>query len=124
LEFCEWIENSNRRLRINGEVINESWATNMTLEDSTVSSALYGFWRNETSIFIRTSEWLFMEGTVFKYICNSLNPNPKCGSNLNMPEMRMASGLPLFKQYSMLVKILAEIYNLKVEFFKKCNVDP
>jgi hypothetical protein len=52
LEFCECIENFNRSLHINGEVIDESWATNMTLEDSPVSSAPYGFWRNETSIFL------------------------------------------------------------------------
>jgi hypothetical protein len=88
----------------------------MTLEVSPVASALYGFWRNDTSIFIRTSEWLFMERTVFNYTCNPLNPNPKCGTRLNMPEMRTASGLPILQQCSMLVKILAEIYNLKVEF--------
>jgi hypothetical protein len=89
------MENFNRSLRINGEVIGEAWATNMTLEVSPVASAPYGFWRNETFIFIRTSEWLFMEGTAFNYTCNPLNPNPKYSTNLNMPEMRMASGLPL-----------------------------
>jgi hypothetical protein len=67
LEFCEWIENFNRSLRINGEVINEAWATNMTLEVSPVASTPYGFWRNEMCIFIRISEWLFMEGTAFNY---------------------------------------------------------
>jgi hypothetical protein len=45
-----------------------------------------------------------------------MNPNPKCGTNLNMPVMRTASGLQVLKQCSMLVKIPAEIYNLKVEF--------
>jgi hypothetical protein len=55
LEFSEWVENYNRSLCINGESIDESRSTNMTLENSPVSSA-HGFWRNETSIFIRTSE--------------------------------------------------------------------
>jgi hypothetical protein len=82
MEFCEWIENFDRILRINGSPIDESWASNMTLETSPVSSAPYGFWRNETSIFIRTSEWLFLEGTTFNYSCKPLNPNPKCGMNL------------------------------------------
>jgi hypothetical protein len=62
-------ENYNRSLHINGEIIDELWATNMTLEDSPVSSAPYGFWRNETSIFIRTSNLLFMEGTAFNVRC-------------------------------------------------------
>jgi hypothetical protein len=116
LEFCEWIEKFNRNLHINGEVIDDAWATNMTLEVSPVASAPYDFWRNETSIFIRTSEWLFMEGTAFNYTCNPLNPNPKCRTNLNIPEMLTASGLPVLQQCSMLVKIPAEIYNLKMEF--------
>jgi hypothetical protein len=65
LEFCEWIENFNRTLWINGIPINDAWAVNMSLETSPVSSVPYGFWRNDTSIFIRASDWLFLEGTVF-----------------------------------------------------------
>jgi hypothetical protein len=98
LEFCEWIENFDRSLRINGELINELWVASMTLEVSPVSSAPYGFWRNETSIFLRTSNWLFMEGTTFNYTCDSINPNPKCGTNLNMPEMQTTSDLPVLQQ--------------------------
>jgi hypothetical protein len=57
-----------------------------------------------------------MEGTAFNYSCNPLNPNPKCGTNLNMPEMKAASGFPILKQCTMLVKIPAVTYNLKIEF--------
>jgi hypothetical protein len=60
-----------------------------------------------------------MEGTAFNYSYNPLNPGPKCGVGLNMLEMRTASGLPVFQQCTMLVKIPAEIYKLKVEFCNK-----
>jgi hypothetical protein len=91
-------------------------ASKMTLEDSPVSSAPYGFWRNETSIFIRTSEWLFMEETEFNYSCKPINPNQKCGTNLNMRDMKTADGMPVLRQCTMLVKIPANIYNFKIEF--------
>jgi hypothetical protein len=57
-----------------------------------------------------------MEGTAFNYTCKPMNPNPKCGTSLNIPDMQTASGHPVLKQCTMLVKIPAEIYNLKVEF--------
>jgi hypothetical protein len=57
-----------------------------------------------------------MEGTAFNYSCKPLNPNPKCHTDLRIPEMRTAIGLQVLQQCSMLVKIHAEIYNLKVQF--------
>jgi hypothetical protein len=92
------------------------YASKMTLEDSPVSSNTYGFWPNETSVFIRTSEWLFMEETAFNYSCKPINLNPKCGTNLNMPDMKTADGMPVLKQCTMLIKIPANIYNIKIEF--------
>jgi hypothetical protein len=121
MELCEWVENFNRTLRINGVPMNDAWASNMTLETSPVASVPYGFWRNETSIFIR-ADWLYLEGTVFNYSCKPVNPNPKCGSSLRMPEMRTASGFPILWQCSMLIKIPAKIFNFKVEFCESVNL--
>jgi hypothetical protein len=57
-----------------------------------------------------------MEGTPFNYTCSPLNLGPKCGVGLNMLEMRITSGFLVLQQCTMLVKISASIYNLKVEF--------
>jgi hypothetical protein len=43
LEFCEWIENFNRSLLINGVALKDLDASKMSLEVSPVSSAPYGF---------------------------------------------------------------------------------
>jgi hypothetical protein len=116
LEFCTWIKNFNRQLYINGEPINELWAASMTLEASPLAAAPYGFWRNDSSVFIATSNWMYLEGSAFNYSCYPINPNSKCGTNLNMPEMSTVSGMLVIQQCTMSIKIPAEIYNLQVEF--------
>jgi hypothetical protein len=79
-------------------------------------NAPYGFWRNDSSVFIAASNWLFMEDTAFNYSCMPENPNPGCGTNLRMLDMKTASGMPILQQCTMLVKIPADIFGLKIEF--------
>jgi hypothetical protein len=119
LEFCVWVENFDRKLYINGVVLDETWTTQMTLQTSPVSSAPYGFWRNDSSVFIDTSDWLYIEKTAFNYSCMPNNPNPGCGTNLRMPDMNTASGMPVLQQCTMLVKIPAELFGVKIEFCKE-----
>jgi hypothetical protein len=57
-----------------------------------------------------------MEETAFNYSCKPVNPNPKCGTILNMPDMKSADRMPVLQQCTMLVKIQADIYNIKIEF--------
>jgi hypothetical protein len=57
-----------------------------------------------------------MEETAFNYSCKPVNPNPKWGTNLNMLDMKTADGMPVLQQCTMLVKILADNYNIKIEF--------
>jgi hypothetical protein len=57
-----------------------------------------------------------MEETAFNYSCMPENPNPGCGTNLRMPDMKTASGMPILHQCTMLVKIPADIFGLKIEF--------
>jgi hypothetical protein len=118
LEYCVWVENFNRQLYINGVAFNEDWASQMTLKASPVASAPYGFWRNDSSVFIATLNWLYMEGSAFNYSCDPINPNPKCGTSLKMPEMSTVSGMLVIQQCTMLIKIPADVFGIKVEFCK------
>jgi hypothetical protein len=58
-----WIENFDRKLYVNGVALDETWTTQMTLQTSPISSPPYGFWRNDSSVVIATSDWLYMEKT-------------------------------------------------------------
>jgi hypothetical protein len=72
LQLCEWVETESY-FTINDVRLNE---TMVSLTISPSMDARYGFWRNESGIFIRTADWLFMEHTVFNYSCAVTNPNP------------------------------------------------
>jgi hypothetical protein len=39
-----------------------------------------------------------MEETAFNYSCKPVNTNPKCGTNLNMLDMKTADGIPVLQQ--------------------------
>jgi hypothetical protein len=82
----------------------------------------YGFWRNDTSVFIATSDWLFMEKTAFNYSCMLENPNPGCGTNLRILDMSTVSGMPILQQCTMLVKIPADMFGIKIEFCEEVMV--
>jgi hypothetical protein len=117
LEFCIWTENFDRKLYVNGVTLDEfNWTTQMTLQTSPMSSAPYGFWRNESFVFICDSNWLYMEKTAFNYSCKPINPNPGCGTNVKMPDMDTVSGLPVLQQCMMLVKIPADLFGIKIDF--------
>jgi hypothetical protein len=88
----------------------------MTLQTSPMSTTPYGFWRNESSVFVCDSNWLFMEQTAFNYSCYPKNPNLGCGTSLKMPDMNTASGMPVLQQCTMLVKIPADLFGIKIEF--------
>jgi hypothetical protein len=109
LEFCIWVENFNRQLSINGIPFDEEWVSNMTLETSPMVSATYDFWRNESSVFVASTNWLFMQNSAFYYSCMLFNPNPNCITDLRMPDMNTVSGMSVIQQCTMLVKIPAEI---------------
>jgi hypothetical protein len=58
LKFCIWIENFDRKLYVNGVTLDDiDWTTQMTLQTSPMSSTPYGFWRNDSSVFIADSNW-------------------------------------------------------------------
>jgi hypothetical protein len=88
----------------------------MTLETSPMTTAPYGFWRNDSSVFIASSNWLFMENTAFNYSCMPENPNLGCGTNLIMLDMSTVSGMPILQHCTMMVKIQADIFGIKIEF--------
>jgi hypothetical protein len=96
-----------RKLYVNGVFFSEDWASQMTLEASPVASVPYGFWRNDSSVFIATSNWLYMEESAFNYSCTPKNPNPGCGTNLKMLDVSTVSRLPVIQQCTMLIKIPA-----------------
>jgi hypothetical protein len=77
LEYCTWLENFVRKLYVNGLTLDEfNWTTQMILQTSPMSTTPYGFWRNESSVFVCDSNWLYMERTAFNYSCYPQNPNP------------------------------------------------
>jgi hypothetical protein len=59
-----------------------------------------------------------MEETAFNYSCKPVNPNPKCGTNLNILDMKTADGMSVLQQCTMLVKIPADIITSKSNFVK------
>jgi hypothetical protein len=111
-----WVENFDRKLYINGVALDETWTTQMTLQTSPVSSAPYSFWRNDSLVFLATSDLLYIKKTAFNYSCIPNNPNPGCGTNLRMPDMNTSSGMPVLQQRTMLIKIPAELFGVKIEF--------
>jgi hypothetical protein len=110
------MENFDRKLFVNCFSVDDEWTSQMTIQTSPMSTEPYGFWRNDTSVVIATSDWLFMEKTAFNYSCMPENPNPGCGTNLRMPDMNTVSGMPILQQCTMLVKILADLFGIKIEF--------
>jgi hypothetical protein len=123
LEFCVWIENFDRKLYVNGVTLDDvDLTTQMTLQTSPMSSTPYGFWRNDSSVFIADSNWLFMENTAFNYSCKPNNPNPGCGTNIRMPDMNTASGIPILQQCTMLVKIPCALFGIKIEFCEEVKL--
>jgi hypothetical protein len=116
------VANFNRRLYINGEQIDEDWVQLPILAISPIDTAPVGFWRNETSIFLRAPNWLYLEGTAFNYSCMPTNLNPKYGTGLNLLDIQIFDGLPTIQQCTMLIKIPPEIYDVKFYFCTKVMI--
>jgi hypothetical protein len=112
LQLCEWLETESY-FTINGVRLNET-VVSLTINPST--DAKYGFWHNDSWIFIRTANWLFMEQIAFNYSCSVTNPNPPCYANHNFVEMNSVSALPLISSCKTLVKIPALIIGANVKF--------
>jgi hypothetical protein len=88
----------------------------LTINPST--DAKYGFWRNESGIFNRTADWLFMQNTAFNYSCAVTNTNPPCYTNHNFVDMNDVSSMTLISSCKSLVKLPAHIIGGGIDFCK------
>jgi hypothetical protein len=58
-QLCEFVETESH-FTINDVCLNET-VVSLTIDPA--MDAKYGFWRNESGIFIRTADWLFIQNT-------------------------------------------------------------
>jgi hypothetical protein len=110
----EWVETESY-LKINDIRLNET-VVSLTINPST--DAKYGFWRNESRIFICTDDWLFMQDTAFNYSCSVTNPNPPYYTNHNFVGMNDVTSIPLISSCKSLVKLPAHIIGEGIDFCK------
>jgi hypothetical protein len=112
LQLYDWVETSSY-FTINDIPLNQT-VVSLTVNPST--DAKYSLWRNESGIFIRTANWLYMQDTVFNYLCKITNPRPSCWANPNFVGMNDVSGMPLISSCKTLVKLPAHIIGADVNF--------
>jgi hypothetical protein len=69
------------------------------------TQAPYGFWRNDTAVFLNTADNNFLEGTNYNYSCLPTSARPPCYDKYQMPISRTLNPLPELISCSILIKI-------------------
>jgi hypothetical protein len=105
LQFCEWVE-SYSYFTINDIPFNKT----------VVSLTVNRLWRNESGIFIRIVNWLYMQDTAFNYSCKITNPRPSCWGDPNFVGINDVRGMPLISSCKILVKFPAHIIGAGIDF--------
>jgi hypothetical protein len=75
----------------------------------------YGFWMNDTSIFVNTAGSNFLEGSNFNYSCKPSN-DPGARQDYIMPDPITLSGLPTFVDCTTVVKVPTKVIALDMEW--------
>jgi hypothetical protein len=70
-----------------------------------ITQAPYGFWRNDTAVFLNTADNNFLEGTNFNYSCRPTSARPPCYDKYQMPKSKTLNPLPELISCSTLIQI-------------------
>jgi hypothetical protein len=112
-QLCEWVITGS--FSINDINISESV---VTLIVSPAPATPHSFWRNESGIFIRSTNWLNMEKSPFNYSCGVTNPKPNYGTHFQFTDMDDISGKPLLDFCASLIKLPAHLISAGIDFYK------
>jgi hypothetical protein len=115
LQRCQWEElGGETRLYQNGDFLENASMLGLTV--SPLISTPYGFYRNNTSVFINTAQMNFLEGTNYNFSCVPVGVPSRPGDDFHFVEAVTLNPMPRLIACKQLIRVPFNVSSLVSNF--------